>query len=886
MRDSFALPRSKPAPFLRASIVVLAASVVAFGWFRGGPPNPGVPMFGGQIEQSKASDGKSTLEQFSSSGQNQSKYAPGVVVVAFHDDVPFLVRQAKAQNYGLVEDMAVQSPYFNRFFIGRTPQTQGMSVEDAIHVLERDPAIRYAEPDMRVYPDQALPNDPRFNEMWGLHNTGQTGGSNDSDIDAPEAWATAGTNPKVIVGLIDDGVQIGHPDLAGNIYVNPGEIPANGIDDDGNGFIDDVNGWDFASGDNNPNPTGSNTHGTHTAGTVAAVTNNNIGVAGVAQDVLLLPIRMYSGQSTWMTALVQSIDYSRVMGAKVVSVSYNIDGYTQALSDAIGRADTADMVYVNSAGNNNQNADGLRGALRNVHQNVVFVAATDHNDNKASFSNFGQTVDIAAPGVDILSTVINSGYALNSGTSMACPHMAGAVAVVRSKFPNLTDRQSLDRLIGTADMVPQLQGVIAGGRLNLNNALDDDTTPPSNPTDLRLIAKASATMKLGFKGSGDDGTVGQASQYDIRYSTEPINAGNFEQATRAIVPITPVNAGVPIEVEVSVPPRQDTYFAVRALDNLGNPSGIVTAGPYIGAPVRLDNVETQSWFTPVNGPWARTTEKASSGIRAWSDSPGGSYANNLNISMQTGLVLFNQFMATNANRGSYALAFRVNHDLQANSDFLYYDYSSDGTTWTNLGSITGTSSGWRTVTAALPPNLQSGYFRFRMTTNGSVVRDGVYIDDIMVQPVRVIYDDPMTNPGNWTAQSPWGLTTSNFYSGPTSWTDSPGGTYTNNTNINLTNVGTFDISAYANVQVTFRAYISTESGYDFLKVLTSLNGGAYTERGRWSGNLASWNQYSVAAGGSGALNVRLNFTSDVSIVGDGVYVDDLRVVGEPYIFAP
>lgn len=885
MRDSVALPRSKPAPVLRASIVVVAATVVAIGWFRGGPPSPAVPTFGGQIEQSASSGPKSKLAQSTFGGQIKGEYAPGVVVVAFHDNVPLLARQAKAHDYGLVEDTNVISPYFNRFFIGRTPRTQGMSVEDAIHMLERDPAIRYAEPDMRIYPDQTLPNDPRFSEMWGLHNTGQTGGTNDADIDAPEAWATAGTNPKVIVGLMDDGVQLNHPDLAGNIFINPGEIPNNFIDDDGNGYVDDVNGWDFSSGDNNPSPAGSDSHGTHTAGTIAAVTNNGIGVAGVAQDVHLLPIRIYGGANPWMTALVQGIDYARNMGAKVVSVSYNIDGYTQALSDAIGRADAGDMVYVNSAGNNGQNADGLRGALRNVHQNVVFVAATDHNDNKASFSNFGQTVDIAAPGVDVLSTVINNGYALNSGTSMACPHMAGAVAVIRSKFPALTDRQSLDRLIGTADMVPQLQGVIAGGRLNLNNALDDDSIPPSDPTDLRLIAKATSTMKIGFKGSGDDGTAGQASQYDIRISSQPIHAGNFEAATRVNVPIAPVNAGVPIEVEVSVPPRQYTYFAVRALDNLANPSGIITAGPYLGAPIVIDNAENRTWFTPVNGPWARTTEKASSGVRSWSDSPGGSYANSLNISMVTGLVRFNQGMIV-PNPTSYALAFRVNHDLESNYDFLYYDYSPDGTNWTNLGRLTGNSSGWKTVSAALPANVQTGYFRFRLTSDGSVVRDGVYIDDVMFQPLRVIHEDPMTNPGNWTAQSPWGLTASNFYSGPTSWTDSPGGTYTNNMNTNLTAVGTIDTSAYGNVQVTFRAFISSEANYDFLKVFTSLNGGSYNERGRWSGNLASWNQYSAAVGGSGALSVRFNFTSDGSVTGDGVYVDDLRIVGEPYIFVP
>ncbi len=883
MRD-FALPRTTPDGVVRLSMIAMAVGIVAWGYLQFGPTPPSAPLMGGQIQSDVKGSNGAGPGHTPVPGKIKGEYAPGVVIVRFEDSVPARKRQAVAGQFGLVEDTTVKSPYFNRFFIGRTAKTQQMSVEDAIHVLERDASIRYAEPDMRVYPDQNLPNDPRFVDMWGLHNIGQSGGTFDADIDAPEAWTTAGTNPKVIVGLLDDGVQMNHPDLVGNLFINPGEIPNNGIDDDGNGFVDDVSGWDFSSGDNNPNPGGSDSHGTHTAGTIAAVTNNGIGVAGVAQDVRLLPIRMYGGPNQWMSALVQGIDYSRIMGAKVVSVSYNIDGYTQALSDAIGRADAADMIYVNSAGNNGQNADGLRGALRNVHQNIVFVAATDRNDQKASFSNFGMTVDIAAPGVDVLSTVTGSGYDYYSGTSMACPHMAGAIAVIRAKFPALTDRQTLDRLIGTADMLPNLQGVIAGGRLNLNNALDDDSTPPSDPSNFHLQAKATASLRVGFNGSGDDGTVGQASRYEIRYSPAPIHIGNWESATRINLNVPPVNHGAPVAVEIPVPPQTSLYFALRAFDNMGNPSGVVSAGPWRSNFVLYDNMESASWFAPVNGPWARTTEQSSSGVRAWSDSPGGSYANNLNIALATGKLPF--MSVQNLGPGaSYAMAFRVKYDLESGYDFLYYDYSPDGSSWTNLGRVTGASD-WTTVAAALPSNAKTGYFRFRMTSDGSVVRDGVYIDDVMIQPLVALHSDDMTNPGNWTAQSPWALTGSNFYSGPSSWTDSPGGNYTNNINVNLTSVGTVDTSAFGNVQVTFRAFISTESGYDFLKVFTAINGGGYTERGSWSGNLASWNQYSVPAGGSGAVGIRFNFSSDGSVVGDGVYVDDLRLVGEPFVFVP
>lgn len=859
--------------------------IVALGWLNGGPPSSNVPLMGGQVSTDKGTNSGAQPGQQPTPAAIKHDYAPGVVVVRFGDSIPDSVRDSLARNYGLVEDTTVKSPYFNRFFIGQRPQTMGMSVEDAIRVLERDPAIVWAEPDMRIYPDQSLPNDSRFGDLWGLHNIGQSGGTADADIDAPEAWAAIGPQPAVKVALMDDGVQLNHPDLAANIYVNPGEIPGNNIDDDGNGWVDDVNGWDFSDGDNNPNPGGTDSHGTHTAGTIAAVTNNGIGVAGVVQNVKLIPVRIYGGANPWMTALAQGIDYARLNGAKVISVSYNIDGYTQALVDAIARADAGDVVYVNSAGNNGENVDSKRGAIRNMVSNAVFVAATDRNDLKASFSNFGQTVDIAAPGVAILSTVLGGGYDFYDGTSMATPHMAGAVAVIRQRFPALTDRQALDRLIGTADMLPNLAGVIAGGRLNLNNALDEDSTPPSDPTNLRALAKATSTLKIGFNGSGDDGTAGQASQYDIRVSTSPINSGNFESATRIPVSIAPVNAGVPIQAELSIPPRTSVYLAVRAIDNLGNRSGVISAGPYSGAPLVIDNAETRSWFAPVSGPWQRTTERPSSGLRSWSDSPGGSYANNLNIELKSGRVSFNQGMVVPPGM-SYALGFRANYDLESGYDYLYYDYSPDGTNWTNLGRVTGASGGWRTISAALPSGVNNGYFRFRMTSDGSVVKDGVYIDDIMFQPLVTILSDPMTNPGNWNAQSPWALTSSNFYSGPTSWTDSPGGQYSNNMSIDLTSTSTVDVSSFGNVQITFRGWVSSESGYDFLKVFTSINGGPYGERGRWSGSLAAWNQYSVPAGGSGALSVRFNFTSDGSVLGDGVYVDDLRIVGEPYIVIP
>lgn len=862
----------------RAALGLAIVAGLAVAWFNFGSGGGGdqVPLFGWQ----QGSDGKVGYPSAQGGIQTpygKKRFAPNVVVVAYHARTPMLARDAKAARLGLREDDTIQSQYFHRYFITPAAIAQGATVESMLDLLQKDPDVRFAEPDMELTPDQALPNDALFGDLWGLHNVGQAGGTVDADIDAPEAWQTVGVTPNVTVAVCDDGCQWNHVDLAGNIWANPGEIPGNGIDDDSNGFIDDIRGWDFSDGDNNPYPAASDSHGTHTSGTVAAVTNNGIGIAGVAQNVRLMPIRIYGGANPWMSALATGIDYAWQNGAKVISVSYNIDGYTQALLEAIQRAGQHDVVYVNSAGNNGQQ-NPPRGAIRDLTNNAVFVAATDRNDNLASFSNYGAKIDVAAPGVSILSTVLTNSYALYDGTSMATPHMAGACAVIRAYFPTLTARQTLDRIIGTSEMKASLVGKVVGGRINLNNALDTDSTPPSDPSDLTLLAYATQSVKVRFKGSGDDGTVGQASAYDIRVSTQPINAGNFAAARNVPVNITPVNAGVPITVELGGLAPGVVYVAVRAVDNLGNVSNIISGGPYALRDYHFDRMERLSWFTPVTGPWAMTQEQAFGGRYAWSDSPGGSYGNSINIALAS-----RQLPLT----GDSVLRFMAKYSLESGYDYLYWDISFDnGGTWNNLGRVDGESGGWAAISSPIPAGGSNVRVRFRLTTDGSVVRDGVYIDNVSILPISTVYLDDMEGAPRFTGDAPWGLTTARANSPTHSWTDSPAGNYANNVNINLTGTDAIDVSNLAGAQLSFRAFISTESGYDFLKVLTSMDGGSYTERGRWSGALAAWNSYSAPLGGNGVARVRFNFSSDGSVVGEGVYVDDVRISGEVYSPAP
>lgn len=395
------------------------------------------------------------------------------LIVVFKDNAKQSFAQSlNGMTQSLVQDTQLQSRFFKRFIVP-TNAFRGQSLEETMRTIARDPNVKFVERDVQLDYDQAAPSDTLFDKQYALNNSGQTGGTAGADIRWLDAVKGLKVQTRAIVAVADVGTDIEHPDLKGNIYTNAKEIPGNGIDDDHNGFVDDVNGWDFYNNDNNPRPdAASDDHGTHTGGTIGAVTNNGAGVAGVDPVVQLMTLKITgSGSKPWVSALIAAIDYARENGAKAISVSFNTDQAGQAWFEAIQRAAKADMVYVNSAGNNGQNVDGLRGKYVRQTNNMILVAATDHKDQLASFSNFGQTVDIAAPGVDILSTLPGGKYGPMSGTSMACPHVAAAVGLLRSIYPTETAPQIIARLVKSADMVTALKGRIAGGRMNLFAAI-------------------------------------------------------------------------------------------------------------------------------------------------------------------------------------------------------------------------------------------------------------------------------------------------------------------------------------------------------------------------------------------------------------------------------
>lgn len=330
-----------------------------------------------------------------------------------------------------------------------------------------------------------LPNDPSFNRLTGMHNAG------DTDIDAPEAWDSATDASNVVVGVIDTGIDYTHPDLAANIWTNPGEISNNGIDDDGNGLVDDDHGFDFYNDDNNP--LDDHQHGTHCAGTIGAVGNNGIGVSGVAWSVRMMALKAFNSDGNGAgSAIVEAITYAAEMGAKVTSNSWGSREASTAIRDAIAAAGNAGSLFVAAAGNDSANIDsGGEFPASCELDSVLSVAATDEVDALAPFSNYGLVaVDLAAPGTSIHSTFPGNQYGGLSGTSMAAPHVAGACALLLSQQPSLTPLQLKQHVMATVDRIPALgEKTVTGGRLNLRRMLLGlDFNPPVITSPLTALA--------------------------------------------------------------------------------------------------------------------------------------------------------------------------------------------------------------------------------------------------------------------------------------------------------------------------------------------------------------------------------------------------------------
>ena len=413
------------------------------------------------------------------SGQPTDPQPTGRLIVQYAEGTSDIAREQVRESAGLelVTDVALPN--------AELVDPIG-AVAQAITQLDAQAAIASVEPEYRRTQAAGPTTEAFFGEQWGLNNTGQTiggfVGAPDVDMNVPEAWAITTGSPSVVVAVLDDGVDFSHPDLAARQWVNPGEIAGNGIDDDGNTFVDDVHGWDFCNDDNTVHE-GSASHGTHVAGSIAA-SGNGVGIAGVAPSVQIMAVKFIGPGCGTDQQAIDAIAYAAAEGAKIINASWGGSGASAALGDAIELV--PDVLVVAAAGNSNSDNDVAPVYPASYDLPNILSIASIHNEGFLSdFSNFGfGSVDLSAPGEDILSSNVGGGWGYRSGTSMAAANASGVAALAVSAKPALLGNAPALRthLIATGRALPSTLGWVAAPRL-----LDARAAVVSRP-DIRRLA--------------------------------------------------------------------------------------------------------------------------------------------------------------------------------------------------------------------------------------------------------------------------------------------------------------------------------------------------------------------------------------------------------------
>jgi subtilisin family serine protease len=527
---------------LKHAALILATSLLVFA-----------PAASGAGDSTRTRGFQAHLDLASS----QAQYLPGELIVGFRATAERGVMRRANVRVG-----ARVSRRFPAFRMQLVKLPRGLAVSDAVRQYRRDPAITFAEPNYLRYPS-AVPTDALFSELWGLNNTGQphavsdaagdATGTLDRDIDAPEAWDVE-TGTGMVVAVIDSGFDVSHPDLSGQLWTNPGETPGDGVDNEGNGKIDDVNGWDF--GDNNATLLGSTPfpgfdHGTHTAGTIAAARDDNgtnDGVVGVCPEckIMALKIARDSADGAFvLSAEIAALSYAKAKGAKIANMSLGGPSWSLAEREAIR---LSGLLAVASAGNDSLDNDMFLASDTDFDSqydifspsypaaytlpNILVVGASNHNDEngystecsamgfskpQCAFTNWGHdSVDVSAPGADITSTVPGAAWETWDGTSMAAPHVAGIAALVLAQNPTFSVAQLKNAVMHSVEKpstlttmyiraAPGLTGARpkagsftrTSGRVNAFTALSASTTNATSLTDGNVDgAKTMSTAKV------------------------------------------------------------------------------------------------------------------------------------------------------------------------------------------------------------------------------------------------------------------------------------------------------------------------------------------------------------------------------------------------------
>ena len=417
-----------------------------------------------------------------SSDHTQGQYKKDELIVKFKADLA----EEKAEDILLEHGLSTKERF--RYTGGRSAKLLGdRDVDETIKSLKNDPNVLYAVPNYIHHP-LTTPDDYYFDLQWGLHNIGQEicsiNGENDNDTDAPEAWKTTTGNQKVVIAVIDTGIDRNHEDLAANMWTNKAE--ANGIlgvDDDDNGYIDDIYGLDAFADD--LDPMDENGHGTHVAGIIGAIGNNTIGVSGVNWTAKIMALRFMGVEGGSDADALECINYiiginKKGGNVRVINVSWGGGGENPVVGDAIATLKSENILFMAAAGNNGTNNDFTPHYPSSyAMDNIIAVAGTDNRGNKAASSSYGaKSVDVGAPGENIASTYPENKYSYMSGTSMATPFVSGLAALLWSHWGNIPYQDIRDIILASIDPLPSLKGItVTGGRINASTALGLDNIP-------------------------------------------------------------------------------------------------------------------------------------------------------------------------------------------------------------------------------------------------------------------------------------------------------------------------------------------------------------------------------------------------------------------------
>jgi len=629
--------------------------------------------------------------------------------------------------------------------------------------LGQDHRTARVEPDYRVSLSE-LPNDPRFSELWGLRNL-----NSNNDINVAPVWDKTTGSRDVVVGVIDSGIDCTHPDLAANCWVNPGEDGSdsngknkrtNGVDDDGNGYIDDWRGWNFINETNNAMD--DNKHGTHVAGTIGAIGNNAEGVVGVNWQVSLVPLKFLgSSGSGYLSDAIEAIDYATKMKFFATNNSWGGGGYSDLMVQVIERANSAGILFVAAAGNHAGDNDKNPSYPSSYESsNIIAVAATTSTGRLTSFSCYGKnSVDVAAPGDSILSTVPGGSYASLRGTSMATPHVTGALALLKAQFPNEMGQTLRNRLFQSVSLLPDTTDagkIKSGGVINVAKALlqTPDMIPPSTPSNLVVVSrdferrdskekKYEATMRayISFQGSTDNDPTGKPKNYQLRISESPItDEKTWASATQ--LTIESIEAGAAIDNKVTVIVRDaplsfNGFIAARAYDNSDNVSAISESVKF--RTINLTARETYDASDPINYGFGWVIEDDPVRGKVYSDAV-GYYPNNAS----TRMILRTFTIPDGFNRLALRYWTRYSIDSWESSfwgpaDFGRVYIHGSGTTPWKIDEVTG-RSGWVQRTIDLTEvaweqksrGNDSVFLSFELSSDADTTDTGWLIDDIEI----------------------------------------------------------------------------------------------------------------------------------------------------------